>query len=217
MLLGTATLGAVGFALLAPGAATATAPTRDEMANAAVVQADGGAPPGSSTEIDATAIQELNDPAREKGDVRAPGATAVVQAHARAEALAAAAARRAAEAAQSAARTADQADAAREAQDRGTAGPDTYRAYARDKVGATQFACLDRLWSAESHWQPAARNPHSSAYGIPQLLDSTWAVTGIAKTSNGYRQVDAGLAYLDAAYPAGPCAAWAHETSRGWY
>jgi hypothetical protein len=84
------------------------------------------------------------------------------------------------------------------------------------KVGGDQFGCLESLWGKESGWNPNAQNPSSSAYGIPQLLDSTWAGTGIAKTSDGYRQIDAGLVYIDRAYGS-PCGAWSHSRSTGWY
>jgi hypothetical protein len=94
---------------------------------------------------------------------------------------------------------------------------DGFRAYALGQVGAAQFGCLNPLWERESHWRPDARNPASTAYGIPQLLDGTWRYTGVAKTSDGFRQVDAGIAYLRRAYPGGPCGAWAHEQAVGWY
>jgi len=97
------------------------------------------------------------------------------------------------------------------------ATPDGFRAYALSQVGAAQFSCLNPLWERESHWRPEAHNPASSAYGIAQLLDGTWRYTGLAKTSNGFRQVDAGIAYLRRAYPGGPCGAWAHEQAVGWY
>jgi hypothetical protein len=98
----------------------------------------------------------------------------------------------------------------------GPAGPDAYRAYAQSKVSAAQFSCLDALWTKESGWRATARNPHSTAYGIPQLLDSTWAATGIRMTSNGYRQVDAGLVYISAAYGT-PCSALAHSEATNWH
>ncbi|HZH22414.1 MAG TPA: lytic transglycosylase domain-containing protein, partial [Geodermatophilus sp.] len=60
------------------------------------------------------------------------------------------------------------------------------------------------------------QNPTSTAYGIPQFLDSTWKSTGIAKTSDGYRQIDAGLIYIENRYGS-PCGAWAHSQSTGWY
>jgi hypothetical protein len=92
----------------------------------------------------------------------------------------------------------------------------SYQDYALQKVGAGQFSCLENLWGRESGWNPNAANPSSSAYGIPQLLDSTWASTGIAKTSDGYRQIDAGLIYIDSRYGS-PCGAWSHSESYGWY
>jgi Transglycosylase SLT domain len=80
----------------------------------------------------------------------------------------------------------------------------------------TQLSCLDRLWTAESGWNPNAQNPTSSAYGIPQFLNSTWASTGIAKTSNPNRQIDAGLIYIRNRYGT-PCGAWAFWSSHRWY
>jgi hypothetical protein len=94
----------------------------------------------------------------------------------------------------------------------------SFQDYALSKLGGDsgQFSCLESLWGKESGWNPNAQNPSSSAYGIPQFLDSTWASTGIAKTSDGYRQIDAGLIYIDSRYGS-PCGAWAHSQSTGWY
>jgi hypothetical protein len=94
----------------------------------------------------------------------------------------------------------------------------SFQDYALSKVGgdAGQFSCLQNLWGKESSWNPTAQNPASSAYGIAQFLDSSWASTGIAKTSDGYRQIDAGLIYIDSRYGS-PCGAWAHSRSTGWY
>ena len=85
------------------------------------------------------------------------------------------------------------------------------------KLGSgSQFSCLENLWGKESGWNPNAQNPSSTAYGIPQFLDSTWAGTGIAKTSDPYRQIDAGLIYIDNRYGS-PCGAWGHSQANGWY
>ena len=94
----------------------------------------------------------------------------------------------------------------------------SYQSYALQKLGGdgTQFSCLEKLWGKESGWNPNAQNPTSTAYGIPQFLNSTWASTGIAKTSDGYRQIDAGLIYIENRYGS-PCGAWAHSQSTGWY
>ncbi len=93
----------------------------------------------------------------------------------------------------------------------------SFKDYAMSKVGsAEQFSCLEKLWGKESGWNPNAQNPTSTAYGIAQFLDSTWASTGIAKTSDGYRQIDAGLVYIEERYGS-PCEAWAHSQATGWY
>jgi hypothetical protein len=93
----------------------------------------------------------------------------------------------------------------------------SFKDYAMSKVGSPQqFSCLENLWGKESGWNPNAQNPSSTAYGIPQFLNSTWASTGIAKTSDGYRQIDAGLVYIDSRYGS-PCGAWSHSQSTGWY
>jgi Transglycosylase SLT domain len=118
---------------------------------------------------------------------------------------------------------ADAAAAARPAADQATAAAapaasGSFQDYALGKLGgdAGQFSCLESLWGKESGWNPNAQNPSSTAYGIPQFLDSTWASTGIAKTSDGYRQIDAGLIYIDSRYGS-PCGAWDHSQANGWY
>jgi hypothetical protein len=91
-----------------------------------------------------------------------------------------------------------------------------YKAYAASKVDAAQFSCLDTLWMHESSWNPNADNPTSTAYGIPQFLDSTWASVGIAKTSDPYKQIDAGLIYIEKSYGS-PCSAWDFWQANNWY
>jgi hypothetical protein len=93
---------------------------------------------------------------------------------------------------------------------------DAYKAYAAGKVDATQFSCLDQMWMHESSWNPNADNPTSTAYGIPQFLDSTWAGTGYAKTSDPYTQIDAGLVYIAKAYGT-PCGAWSFWQANHYY
>lgn len=93
---------------------------------------------------------------------------------------------------------------------------DAYKAYAAGKVSASEFSCLDQMWTKESSWNPNAQNPSSTAYGIPQFLDSTWATTGFAKTPDPYTQIDAGLVYVNKAY-GGACAAWSFWQAHNWY
>ena len=96
-------------------------------------------------------------------------------------------------------------------------GTQAYKDYAAGQVGnATQSGCLDQLWEAESDWTPTAQNPTSTAYGIAQFLNATWASTGIAKTSDPFRQIDAGLIYIEERYSS-PCAAWDFHQANNWY
>jgi transglycosylase-like protein with SLT domain len=93
-----------------------------------------------------------------------------------------------------------------------------YQAYATQQLGgpSSQSSCLIKLWQRESGWNPRAQNATSTAYGIPQFINATWATTGIAKTSDPYRQVDAGLIYIENRYGS-PCTAWAFWKRNGWY
>ena len=79
-----------------------------------------------------------------------------------------------------------------------------------------QWNALVQLWNRESGWSNIAQNPTSTAYGIAQFLDTTWAGTGFGKTSDPTIQIEAGLLYIKVRY-GNPVNAWAHETSFGWY
>jgi hypothetical protein len=82
-----------------------------------------------------------------------------------------------------------------------------------------QYQCLYELWMRESNWRPKAKNKESSAMGIPQLLDSTWKNIGVKPTKDGFKQVDAGLLYIDRKFGknGGICRAYAHHLAKGWY
>ena len=82
-----------------------------------------------------------------------------------------------------------------------------------------QYQCLHELWMRESNWRPKAKNKESSAMGIPQLLDSTWKNIGVKPTKDGFKQVDAGLLYIDRKFGknGGICRAYAHHLAKGWY
>ena len=97
-----------------------------------------------------------------------------------------------------------------------------YQRYAIDKLmkqdDLEQYACLYELWTEESNWRPQAKNKSSHALGIAQLMPRTWQILKIKPTSNGYRQVDAGLKYIDRHYgKGGICRAYAHHLAKGWY
>lgn len=96
-----------------------------------------------------------------------------------------------------------------------------------------QWNALVSLWNQESSWNNNATNPSSGAYGIAQALGHGTATTrgsvtneygglvsdGVAQEANSGSagaQIAWGLAYIKATYGS-PSAAWASETSRGYY
>jgi hypothetical protein len=82
---------------------------------------------------------------------------------------------------------------------------------------ASQYSCLYPLWEHESGWNPAASNPSSGAFGIPQALPgSQMASAGSDWQTNPATQIKWGLSYIQSRYGS-PCGAWAHEQSSGWY
>lgn len=82
--------------------------------------------------------------------------------------------------------------------------------------GGGQWAALSALINKESGWNPRAQNPTSTAYGLFQFLNSTWASVGARKTSDVASQVRAGLAYIARAY-GDPIKAWAFHRAHNWY
>lgn len=97
-----------------------------------------------------------------------------------------------------------------------------YQRYAVDKLiernNLEQYSCLYELWMRESVWTPTSLNKKSKALGIPQLLPSTWVNIKVKPTLDGYKQVDAGLKYIDRHYGKGAiCKAYAHHLAKGWY
>jgi hypothetical protein len=79
-----------------------------------------------------------------------------------------------------------------------------------------QWTALDKLIQKESSWNPNAQNPNSTAYGLFQFLNSTWASTGIAKTSNPSQQAEAGMRYIQSRYGT-PTGAVAFHARNNWY
>ena len=71
-----------------------------------------------------------------------------------------------------------------------------------------QFYCVDELWYKESRWNYKAKNPKSSASGIPQILG--------LKETHPIKQIDRGLAYIKHRYD-NPCNALKHHKIKGWY
>lgn len=102
-------------------------------------------------------------------------------------------------------------------------GPEWFRgvaeqAAARAGVPAewARSPSLHELVEHESSFRPEAQNPSSTAYGLFQFLDSTWAGTGVGKTSDPVLQTVAGLRYIRSRYGT-PEEAWAFWQRNNWY
>ena len=93
-------------------------------------------------------------------------------------------------------------------------------AMAKAKYGwsGAQGRSLNTLWTGESGWNNNAQNPTSTAYGIAQFLDSTWAGYGGPKTADPALQIKYGLNYIEKRYgdPSSALAKW-QARSPHWY
>jgi cell wall-associated NlpC family hydrolase len=101
------------------------------------------------------------------------------------------------------------------------AGLNLYQKFAQTLATATwgpgQFPYLNLLWERESGWNPAATNPISGAFGIPQALPAVkMASAGLDWATDPYTQIIWGINYIRATYGT-PQAAWTHELAVGWY
>jgi hypothetical protein len=80
-----------------------------------------------------------------------------------------------------------------------------------------QYACLDQIWTHESHWNPKALNKSSGAFGIAQFLPQTWGNYHYPlKPKNPLIQVKAGLRYITVRYGSA-CKAWSFWKKHYWY
>jgi hypothetical protein len=82
---------------------------------------------------------------------------------------------------------------------------------------ATQFPCVNNIWTRESNWNPLAENATSGAYGIPQALPgSKMASAGPDWQTNATTQIKWGLGYIKSVYGT-PCNAWAFWQGHDYY
>jgi len=79
--------------------------------------------------------------------------------------------------------------------------------------------CFRQILTVESHMNPYAKNPHSSARGVGQLLASTYQNLGLQHSADPLAQVVAALAYISRHYGGhnSVCSAWAFERSHNYY
>ena len=88
-----------------------------------------------------------------------------------------------------------------------------------DEYGFTEkeYACLNTLWTKESHWNYKARNKKSGAHGIAQALPaSKMNVVSTDWRTNPVTQIRWGLRYISIRYET-PCKALAKHKSSNYY
>jgi hypothetical protein len=100
--------------------------------------------------------------------------------------------------------------------------PATPKGIAQTMVAArgwssSQWTCLEKLWTRESHFRVNATNATSGAYGIPQALPAEkMAVAGADWRTNPRTQIRWGLDYITDRYE-NPCGAWKFWRHHSWY
>ena len=81
-----------------------------------------------------------------------------------------------------------------------------------------QADCLLWIFTKESHINPKAKNKHSSAKGIGQLLESTYRNIGLKHSADPLAQVVASIAYISRHYGSdGACKAKAFWLKNSYY
>ena len=91
-----------------------------------------------------------------------------------------------------------------------TYSQDRWKLYLHNRViDEKQYKCINKLWTIEIHWYNKSNNKKSTAYGIAQVLDT--------KTSDPYKQIDAGLRYIAHRYKGDGCLALSHHRRHGHY
>ena len=81
-------------------------------------------------------------------------------------------------------------------------------AFVNELMTKRQANCLLWIFTKESHLNPNAKNPTSTAKGIGQLLDSTYKNIGLKHSADPIAQVVASIAYISRHYGSdGACAA----------
>ena len=91
------------------------------------------------------------------------------------------------------------------------------KTYVLNRIGQTQYDCINVIWTHESKWNPTAGNPVSGAYGIPQAVPgSKMAAFGSNWRTSPLTQVKWGIWYVYNRYGSA-CGAYEFWSAHGWY
>lgn len=94
-----------------------------------------------------------------------------------------------------------------------------YQLYRQAGFPPNEWSDFDWLVQKESGWSPTAQNPSSTAHGLGQFLNTTWASVGGSKTDDPVKQLQYMLTYLKQrpAYHGSPAAAHQFHLAHNWY
>jgi len=91
-------------------------------------------------------------------------------------------------------------------------------AFVNELMTKRQANCLLWIFNKESHTNPNAKNPTSTAKGVGQLLESTYKNIGLKHSADPIAQVVASIAYISRHYGSdGACAAKAFWLRHSYY
>jgi Transglycosylase SLT domain len=90
--------------------------------------------------------------------------------------------------------------------------------FVNELMNQRQASCLLWIFNKESHINPNAKNPSSSARGVGQLLESTYRNIGLKHSADPLAQVVASIAYISRHYGSdGACAAKSFWQKHSYY
>ena len=91
-------------------------------------------------------------------------------------------------------------------------------AFVNELMTKRQASCLLWIFNKESHLNPKAKNPTSTAKGVGQLLESTYRNIGLKHSADPLAQVVASIAYISRHYGSdGACAAKSFWRKNSYY
>lgn len=90
------------------------------------------------------------------------------------------------------------------------------RMYLQAGMPPGEWDAFDRLIEKESSWDPTAKNPRSTAYGLGQFLDTTDAQYG-GRTDNPFVQLPRIFQYVRDRYQGSPAKALRFHNANNWY
>jgi len=88
--------------------------------------------------------------------------------------------------------------------------------FINELLDAKSAQCLQKILMVESHMNPKAKNPTSTARGVGQLLESTYKNIGLKHSADPLAQVIATIAYISRHFGS-TCAAWDFHKKHNYY